>query len=89
MTLLSQRTAAAFLTAALLFLSGFGLPAEADEHKAVLVVTADASDYILAAGGTIAKMLDDGAAGVPRAGHQRRQGFPGASLRRKPLAAPR
>lgn len=63
MTLLSQRNAAAFLTVALLLLSGFGLRAKADEHKAVLVVTADAGDYILAAGGTIAKMLDDGAAG--------------------------
>ena len=63
MTLLSQRTAAALLTATLLLLTGFGLPAAAAEHKVVLVVTADAGDYVLAAGGTIAKMLDDGAVG--------------------------
>ena len=31
------------------------------EKKVVLVVTADASDYVLAAGGTIAAMIDDGA----------------------------
>ena len=45
------------------FLLGVGVvPAAAGaEKKVVLVVTADASDYVLAAGGTIAAMIDDGA----------------------------
>ena len=46
----------------LLALAGVASAQEAD-RKVVLVVTADASDYILAAGGTVAKMLEDGANG--------------------------
>ena len=39
-----------------------GVPSvKAADKKIVLVVTADASDYILAAGGTIAGMIEDGA----------------------------
>ncbi len=33
----------------------------ADADRVVLIVTADQTDYVLAAGGTIAKMVDDGA----------------------------
>jgi LmbE family N-acetylglucosaminyl deacetylase len=35
--------------------------AAAAEGKVILVITADASDYVLAAGGTVAKMVEDGA----------------------------
>ena len=45
----------------LLACTSLSRPAPAADDKVVLVVTADASDYILAAGGTIAKMIDDGA----------------------------
>ncbi len=41
--------------------SGVAAPNDATDKKVVLVVTADAGDYILAAGGTIAAMIDDGA----------------------------
>jgi LmbE family N-acetylglucosaminyl deacetylase len=51
----SARLAALVLFAAIF--RGSALPA----GKVVLVVTADASDYILAAGGTIASMIDGGA----------------------------
>ncbi len=37
------------------------LPAQQESSPVVLVVTADASDYLLAAGGTIAGMIEDGA----------------------------
>ncbi len=46
----------------LLLLSGIASAQERDK-KVVLVITADASDYILAAGGTIAAMLDGDAEG--------------------------
>jgi LmbE family N-acetylglucosaminyl deacetylase len=52
----SARLAAIVLLAAIF--CGRSLPAGA---KVVLVVTADADDYILAAGGTIASMIDGGA----------------------------
>ena len=45
----------------LLACTGLSRPAPGADGEVVLVVTADASDYILAAGGTIAKMIDDGA----------------------------
>ncbi|HUG80165.1 MAG TPA: PIG-L family deacetylase [Bryobacterales bacterium] len=51
-----------FLWASLLLAFGSS-PAAAADKQVVLVITADASDYILAAGGTIAKMLDAGAEG--------------------------
>jgi len=56
-----HRIAAALLLAGLFLV--YGSPAQADDDKVVLVITADASDYVLAAGGTIAKILDDGATG--------------------------
>lgn len=58
------RNVAARLIATLLLtvLAGIASAQEADT-KVVLVITADASDYILAAGGRIAKMLDGGAEG--------------------------
>lgn len=61
MTFLLQRTTAALLFAGFFLFSS--APALAEDGKVVLVITADASDYVLAAGGTIAKMLDDGATG--------------------------
>jgi len=58
------RNFAAWLVASLslLVLAGIASAQEADT-KVVLVITADAGDYILAAGGTIAKILDEGAEG--------------------------
>jgi len=50
------------LCASLLLVFGAGTAPAADQ-KVVLVITADASDYILAAGGTIARLLDEGAEG--------------------------
>ncbi|HZT30594.1 MAG TPA: PIG-L family deacetylase [Bryobacteraceae bacterium] len=51
-------TAARRLLLCLMLLPAMGLPAE---KPVVLVVTADASDYLLSAGGTIAGMIDQGA----------------------------
>lgn len=57
---MKQRNTILFLTASLLLVLASS-PAAAADKQVVLVVTADASDYILAAGGTIARMIDDGA----------------------------
>ena len=59
-----HRSFAARLIASLslLVLAGIGSAQEADQ-KVVLVITADAGDYILAASGTITKMLENGAEG--------------------------
>jgi LmbE family N-acetylglucosaminyl deacetylase len=50
-----------YLLGAMALLLGVGASGLDAADKKVLVVTADASDYILAAGGTIAAMIDDGA----------------------------
>ncbi len=62
MNVLRQSITIIFLWASLLLAFGSS-PAAAADKQVVLVITADASDYILAAGGTIAKMLDAGAEG--------------------------
>jgi LmbE family N-acetylglucosaminyl deacetylase len=62
MNVLRQGSTIIFLWASLLLAFGSS-PAAAADKQVVLVITADASDYILAAGGTIAKMLDAGAEG--------------------------
>jgi LmbE family N-acetylglucosaminyl deacetylase len=55
------RLATAWLAAVLLTAGLCAQPQPATRNRVVLVITADAGDYILAAGGTIAAMVEDGA----------------------------
>jgi len=56
----SRLTAVLSIPVALLVLTPPALAAEQPEPNGVLVVTASARDYLLGAGGTLAKMIDEG-----------------------------